>query len=151
MWIPREVLSTFSNASIVMSYASALLGSGMRRLLVWQAAIVLLIGALVWIRYGRPHGLSLLYGGGLAMIVSALLGWRLQKINASASMMTGFGVMHIYLGAVERFLFVAVGMGAGMGWLRLPPFPMIVGFAAAQAGYLFKLPEHPTGNTPRRL
>jgi ATP synthase protein I len=146
--ILNEALAPFTD--VVMSYASALLNSGIRRLLGWQAIIVLVLGGGGGVFYGRYHAFSLLYGGGLAMVVAILLGWRLQKINASP-MQGSSGLLHIYLGAVERFVVVVLGMGAGMGWLRLPPFPMIVGFAAAQAGYLFKMPDYPTGNIPPKL
>jgi hypothetical protein len=83
------------------------------------------------------------------MSVAVLLGWRLQKLNCHTHTLSGFGALHIYLGAMERFVFVMLGMGVGMGWLRLPPLAMIAGFSVAQAGYLFKLPDRPTGSIPR--
>ncbi|CAK0746779.1 conserved membrane hypothetical protein [Gammaproteobacteria bacterium] len=120
-----------------MSYTSVLLGKGRWRLLFFQVVIISFIGCLVAINYGYYSALSILYGGFISMLVAWLLVWRLQKMNASTKVMTGFGVMHIYIGMVERFLLVALGMGVGMGWLHLPPFLIIVGFAAAQLAYVF--------------
>ena len=125
-----------------MSYASSLLRSGLRRLLIMQGLIVLLIGGMVSFRYGQYHAISAVYGGVLAMLVALLLGWRVQKVGVSGKMDGGLGELHLYIGALERFVLVALGVWAGMGWLRLPPFPLIAGFTAAQAGYFFKMPDH---------
>ncbi|CAK0751020.1 hypothetical protein CCP3SC1_10015 [Gammaproteobacteria bacterium] len=70
------------------------------------------------------------------MVVSALLGWRmLGIIDARLSL------LRVSLGALERFLLVLLGLWAGIGWLRLAPLALIMGFVAAHIGYFFKLPD----------
>jgi len=123
-----------------MSYASALLRSGVRRLLIFQAAIVLIVGFGMLVSYSRYSALSTLYGGGLAMWMAVLLAWRVQKIGMKSGRSNKW---HMYLEALERFLLVTLGIWAGMSWLRLLPLPLIVGFATAQVGYFFRLTERP--------
>jgi ATP synthase protein I len=113
----------------------------MYRLFVWQTIIVSLTGGVILLGYGSYYAISIFYGGTIAIVASLLLGWRLKRLSTSVKVS---GFVHIYIGALERFVLVVAGMAIGMGWLRLSPFPIIMGFAVAQLGYLFKLPDRPT-------
>jgi len=126
-----------------MIYTSALLKSGRRRLAVWQSVIVLMVGCVVWMVHGHYYGLSVFYGGGLALVISFLLGWRLQKVVNLGRAMNGFDLLQISFGALERFVLVALGMACGIAWIGLAPWAMILGFTAAQIGYFFKMPDRP--------
>ena len=41
----------------------------------------------------------------------------------------------LYLGAMERFAFVAVAFAVGLGALGLAPVPLLAGFGGAQCAY----------------
>ena len=46
------------------------------------------------------------------------------------------GVLTLYLGVIQRFVFVLVMFGVGMGVLKLMPLPMIGTFTIAQVAFL---------------
>ncbi|MGH7087241.1 MAG: hypothetical protein ACREFN_19910, partial [Acetobacteraceae bacterium] len=71
-----------------------------------------------------------LFGGGIGLAVSALLGLRLLRAARP-----GAGVAGLYLGAMERFAFVAVAFAVGLGVLDLAPVPVLAGFGGAQCAY----------------
>ncbi|EAR22950.1 ATP synthase subunit I [Nitrococcus mobilis] len=85
---------------------------------------------------GLEAALSALYGGGLALANSALLGRSLRAAGATAQREPKQGVWMLYFGAVQRFLLVLTLFAVGMGVLGLPPLPLIVGFAGAQVAFL---------------
>lgn len=129
-----------------MSYASSSLRVGVRRLLLWQLAITFSVGGGIWFSHGHQHAVSALYGGLLSVLIALLLGWSVHKSTSSDF---GFGAFHLYFGVIERFILLGVGVWVGMGWLRLPPFPLIAGFTATQAGYLFKIQDD-SKKSPRK-
>lgn len=122
-----------------MSYAYALLARGIRRVLIWQLIIVVCFAVLGGVIYGYYHLISIFYGGLIAMLVTLILGWRLQKVNISIK--SAFSVIHIYIGVIERFILVILGFWIGIKFLALLPFPMIIGFSIAQIGYVSNLPD----------
>lgn len=100
-------------------------------LLAIQAVIAVAIAAGFYAHRGTPAvAAAALFGGGIALAVSALLGLRLLRAARP-----GAGVGGLYLGAVERFGFVAVAFAVGLGALGLAPVPLLVGFAGAQCAY----------------
>ena len=123
-----------------MSYAATVLRRGMRRVLLAQALLAL-AAALAFGLFGGPNTpLAVIYGGAIALLITLLLGWRVQRAGeVGASSATG-GTLLLYLGALERFIVVLAGLALGMGWLKLSPLPMVVGFAVAQLGFLINVP-----------
>lgn len=75
------------------------------------------------------------YGGGVALLSTLLLGHRVLRAAAVAGSVPGRETAVLYIGAIQRFVLVMALFGFGMGWLRLQPLPLLVGFAVAQAGY----------------
>jgi len=134
-----------------MSYAGALLSSGMRRIIVWQALIMLLTAGIIGLIHGYYSALSALYGTLVAIIITFLRGWRMQRFTIPSTMSPSWELAYIYFGALERFIGVVVGMGLGMGWLRLPPVPIIVGFSLAQLAYMRKMPDQSPAQSQRYI
>ncbi len=131
-----------------MTYVSRLLRSGVHRVLMWQAVIVLVVACGVFlIHRERFDVFSALYGGAVAMMMTFLLGFRLQRAAAMNTAKSGLGdlrlYLYLYVGALERFGLVALFLGVGVGYFHLRPFLVIVGFTAVHMGYLFKLPTRP--------
>ena len=50
----------------------------------------------------------------------------------------GSEVLFFYVGAAQRFVTTLVLFAVGMVWLKLAPIPLLMTFALAQLGYLFK-------------
>lgn len=104
--------------------------------LVIQAALAVICAAVVMFVADTEAGLAAGYGGMLALANSYLLARRVEQAGALARSSPTQGVYALYLGAVQRFVLVLVALGIGMGVLKLPPGPMLLGFAVTLAGYL---------------
>ncbi|ROR34336.1 ATP synthase subunit I [Inmirania thermothiophila] len=108
----------------------------MGRVLLAQAALALLAGALFAARSGAEAGLAAVYGGAIVVLNGLLLRRHLAAIRPEAA---ARGAATLYLGLVQR-LVLAVGLLAvGLGLLELAPLPLVAGFIAAQFGYLFNI------------
>jgi len=99
-------------------------------LLAIQAGITLAVAAGFYVYQGPAAACSALYGGAIAMGVSGLLAFRLARASRP-----GAGLAGLYLGAAERFIFVAAAFGGGIAAIGLAPLPMIAGFGIAELGY----------------
>ncbi len=100
-------------------------------------AQVLLAGttAALFLIQGIGESLAGLYGGGIAVGNGLLLARRAARAASDLHPDPGSDVRSMYAGAIERLVFTLVALGLGMGWLRLDPVPMLVGFAVVQLGY----------------
>ncbi|HEX5418614.1 MAG TPA: ATP synthase subunit I [Gammaproteobacteria bacterium] len=100
-------------------------------LLAVQAGIALLAGAAFYLHaHSITAAEAALYGGGIGMGASALLGYRVLRAARP-----GAGLGGLYIGALERFIFVGAAFAVGLAVLKLAPVAMIVGFGGAQCAY----------------
>jgi len=106
------------------------LGFSMRSLLIMQLVIVLL-GAVVSVQYfGQQAILPALYGGAIALANTMLLSGGIKKLDELAKTSPQTGVMSLMLGVLQRFVFVLVALGIGLGALKLLPMPLLGTFMA---------------------
>jgi ATP synthase protein I len=124
----------------MISYSARVLRAGLRKTLMVQLLLVTAAGIGAYLVYGSAAAAGTLYGGAVAVIVAVLLAWRVQRAGEIGGSDVQRGTVQLYLGAVERFVFVLLAIGLGIAVLKLAPLPMIAGFAVAQLGYLTKLP-----------
>ena len=103
------------------------LRNGVRRVVLFQALLTLLVAAVFGYKHGRPEFLSALYGGGTAMLLS---GWRGLGVWCAR----GLGSM--YANAIARYGIAVLCLGLGMGVWKLVPLPLIAAFVVAQFGFL---------------
>ena len=108
----------------------------MRSLLLIQAILVLIGIAVSFYFIGEAGLLPAAYGGAVAIANSILLSRRLQSAGEMAESNPEGGVLTLYLGVVQRFVFVLVMFGIGMGVLKLLPPPMLGTFAVAQLAFM---------------
>lgn len=100
-------------------------------LLAIQAVLTLMIAAGFYVYRGQySAALAAMYGGGVAIVVSLMLAFRLARAARP-----GAGIAGLYLGALERFVFVLVATGAGIALIRLDPIALIAGFVGAELAY----------------
>lgn len=100
-------------------------------LLTIQAVLTLMIAAGFYMYRGQYSvALAAMYGGGVGIVVSLMLTFRLARAARPGS-----GIAGLYLGALERFAFVLVATGAGIALIRLDPISLIAGFAGAELAY----------------
>lgn len=114
-----------------MSHAARVLRATLRRLLFVQLLLVLPVALGYLVIKGGDSALAAGYGGIIALVNTLVMAWRVGRIgNAHA-------FVELYLGAGLRFALTLLLIGLGMGLLKLDPLALILGFAAAQLGYLF--------------
>ncbi len=106
------------------------------RLFVIQTTIVLLCVVVAWGYLGDKAALAAGYGGVIALINAWLMVRRLTRASQLAEADPTSGTYALYFGAVERFVFVLVGMGVGLGVLRLDPLPLLASFALSLVTYI---------------
>ncbi|HIQ14385.1 MAG TPA: ATP synthase subunit I [Leucothrix sp.] len=108
----------------------------MRSLLIIQAVLVL-VGVAVSFYFLRSEGLlPATFGGAVAVVNSILLSRRLESAGEMAKENPEGGVLSLYLGVIQRFVFVLVMFAVGMGVLKLQPPPMLGTFALAQLAFM---------------
>ena len=108
----------------------------MRSLLVIQAILVLAGVAVSYYYLGENGMLPAAFGGAIAIANTILLSRRLDVAGAMAKDNPEGGVLALYLGVVQRFVFVLVMFGVGMGVLKLLPPPLLGTFAVAQLAFM---------------
>ena len=107
--------------------------SGLRNVIIAQVFLVAAVAGIYSIWQGPAQGVAALYGGGIVLFNSALLGWRVRRADQlPADRM----VATMYIGAAQRFVTTIVGFAVGIGVLKLAPIPQIVAFAVAQLGFV---------------
>lgn len=113
------------------------MGRGLRNILLLQVLLVLLaaLAMLLW-RGQWSVATAAGYGGAIALTNTLLSARRVRRASARAAGNAAWGTLTLYVGMVERFAFTLVAFGLGMGVLRLYPPALLLGFAAAQLGYL---------------
>ena len=110
-----------------MNFAAASLRKGVRRVILFQALLTLLVAAIFGVSRGRFELLSALYGGAVAMLLCA---WLARGVRRA----TGLG--SLYANAVTRYGAAVLFLGLGLVVLKLAPLPLIAAFGVAQFGYL---------------
>jgi ATP synthase protein I len=87
--------------------------------LVVQAALTAVCVGLAWLYQDQHAALSALYGG----VVAAKRNIR-------------YSIYSLYFGALQRFIFVLVCLGIGLGGIKLDPVPLLLTFGIAQLAFL---------------
>lgn len=108
----------------------------MRNLFMIQLALVAL-GVLLFYAYmGQETLIASFYGGAVAIAHTFLLSRRLISAGNMANDNPEGGILNLYLGVIQRFIFMLVTFGVGIGILKLNPPAMVGTFALAQVAYM---------------
>ncbi|MGH8161843.1 MAG: ATP synthase subunit I, partial [Gammaproteobacteria bacterium] len=101
------------------------------RLLAIQSAATLAIAIGFYLAFGSllTAG-AVFYGGATAIVVSLLLALRVGRASQPGASAAG-----LYLGAMERMVFVAAAFIVAIAVLRLVPIAVIAGFIGAEIAY----------------
>jgi len=103
------------------------LRKGVRRVVLFQALLTLVVAVVFGYTRGRPEFLSALYGGAAAVLSSGWLGFGVARAR---------GLGSLYANAITRYGIAMLCLGLGLGLLKLAPLPLIAAFAIAQFGFL---------------
>jgi ATP synthase protein I len=108
----------------------------MRSILIIQF-ILMLAGVAVSLSYqGEVALLPALYGGAIALANTLLLSRRVAQAGEIAKTSPQQSVNALYFGVVQRFVFVLVALGFGLGYLKLSPVPLLGTFMVSQLAYM---------------
>jgi len=122
-----------------MSHAAEILSQGIRRVLLSQIALTLLTAAAAFALLGSAAALAAVYGGGVALMGTWLLGRRASRTPETAQQEGAGGQLALYAGVLPRFIVTLALLAAGLGGLKLAPIPLIVAFGLAQLGFAINL------------
>ncbi len=108
----------------------------MRSLLIIQLVIILLSVVVAVHYFGQSAMLPAFYGGAVALANTMLLSGRIKKFDELAATSPQTGVLSLMLGVVQRFVFVLVALGIGLGALKLMPLPLLGTFMSSQLAFV---------------
>lgn len=138
-----------------MGFAKDLAQIGVTRVVQAQAVITAISGAVTYLIYGQQPMFAAAYGGVTVIISSWWLANRLRRATEVLGKSTAnpgseddgaavvsdrdrtMGTLILFAGLGQRLLFIGAAFAYGIGYLGLPPLPMIVTFALASAGNIF--------------
>lgn len=108
----------------------------MRNVLIIQAILILAGVAVSRFYWGDAALLPAFYGGAVALANTLLLSRRVARAGEIAKTDPQRSVYALYFGVVQRFVFVLVALGFGLGYLKLLPVPLLGTFMIAQLAYM---------------
>ena len=110
--------------------------SGIERVALAQALLALLAAMVGGVFAGFNAALAALFGGLVALAVSAVLVWH-ERQSKRHPEWDQHRLFKMFIRAGIERLFVLVGLLAvGLGGLKLPPLPLLLGLLLAQFGWL---------------
>jgi ATP synthase protein I len=103
----------------------------------WAQAILAPIAAVLGgVFVGRDAALAALFGGLVALAVSAVLVWREQQSKRHPEW-DQHRLFRLFIRAgIERMLVLVGLLGLGLGVFKLSPLPLLLGLMLAQFGWL---------------
>lgn len=110
-----------------------------RKVISYQIIIGLGVAAVFYGLQGVWGAKSALYGAAVNLFMTYLLGRGVARAGHVALQSARSGMVILFIGVVQRFIFVLVLFGVGFAVLKLDPLAAIVGFGLVQLGYLISL------------
>jgi ATP synthase protein I len=110
--------------------------SGIQRVAMAQAALALIAAVIGGVFAGFDAALAALFGGLVALAVSAVLVWH-ERQSKRHPEWDQHRLFKMFIRAGVERLVVLVGLLAvGLGVLKLSPLPLLLGLLLAQLGWL---------------
>ena len=107
------------------------------RVLIIQFLLTAATAGVFLIVEGFPEAQAALYGGAIALLSAWMLARRMRTAELALQAGPQNGMQSLLMGAALRFILVLGLFALGMGWLKLLPLPLIIGFAVAQVAFVF--------------
>ena len=135
-----------------MSFAAVVMRRVVRRLFIVQLLLTI-FAAIACLAWQNINGFfAALYGGGITLSGTLIMAWRISRAGEAAlpGKQTGGkqqGYIEIYIGALQKFILTLVLMAFGMGYLKLDPLAILIGFAVTQLSFIAnKVDTSPASN-----
>ena len=98
--------------------------------------IVSIVVAGLFVFKGPWASFSALYGGIASIVVALLLSQRIKRATEAAQNNLKESMAILYIGAVQRFVLVAVFLVIGIAVIKFDPIAVCAGFALAQVSFV---------------
>ena len=128
-----------------MSFASVVMRRVVYRLIIVQIILTLIV-ALGYLALQNTSGFfAAFFGGSITLSGTLLMAWRINRAGDAALPGKPFsgkeegkqqGYIEIYIGAIQKFILTLVLMAFGMGYLKLDPLAILIGFAMTQLSFI---------------
>ncbi|MFN3398361.1 MAG: ATP synthase subunit I [Sulfurimicrobium sp.] len=102
------------------------------RIAIEQAAAVTLGAALAYTCLGEQAATAAWFGGFVAVANTLILAWHMRGAARVAGKSPGQELAGLVRSSMERFFMVALLVATGLGWLKLMPAPLLLGFVLGQ-------------------
>ncbi|GAO34931.1 hypothetical protein SCT_0311 [Sulfuricella sp. T08] len=102
-----------------------------------QAVTVILGASLLLIWQGRSVAVAAFFGGAVAVANALFLIWCMRAGAQRPVQEARQELAWLVRFSMERFLMVALLIVAGLGWLKLMPVPLLIGFVLGQMTLVF--------------
>jgi len=114
----------------------------LRKILLIQAALTVVAAIIALLVKTPSFALHLVYGGAVTSIGTGLHGWRLLKIvvpddDNDPIAVQGNAGAEVFKGSLLKLVAMMLLLGFGMGYLKLDPLAVLIGFIVAYAGFMF--------------
>ncbi len=104
--------------------------------LLWIQTLLILAGTGFSYYYmGSFDAMSAAYGGGTALFSSLILMRRTTRAIKSVEGGSRQVMALLYIGVIQRYVFVLLGLGIGLALLKLNAKPLLIVFGVAQLAY----------------
>lgn len=110
--------------------------SGIQRVAMAQAALALIAAVIGGVFAGFDAALAALFGGLVALAVSAVLVWHEQRSRRHPEWDQHRLFKMFVRAGVERLIVLVGLLAVGLGGLKLSPLPLLLGLLLAQLGWL---------------
>jgi len=111
------------------------IGESANKVKIIQVAIIVIVAVVFFFLLGQWYSLSALFGGGVALTYTLLLGWNVSF----AASKEGYEQQALYLGAVVRFIIVTLLLIVGLGLIKFNAMAAVISFCLAQIAYVISL------------
>ncbi len=133
----RQSLTPPLNAAIIAAlFNTEEQEKRLARKVLWLQATVISIAASMAAYYWKSspqYATAVLGGGGVSVLNSALLAWRMSRVAGSSDKDAHLQLRLLYFYAAERFLAVVALLGICLAVLKFSPLGILSGFVLGQA------------------
>ena len=101
-----------------------------------QAAMIVTMALLAWGWQGWTVAVAVMFGGGVALLNSAMLVWRWHRGLRDYHCDGERHLRTFYRSSLERFFVVGMMLAVGLVSLGLAPLPLLTGFIVGQLAWV---------------
>ncbi|PIQ10375.1 MAG: hypothetical protein CO125_11250 [Hydrogenophilales bacterium CG_4_9_14_3_um_filter_59_35] len=102
------------------------------RIVSLQAVSVVSMASLLFFLLGKEAAIAVFFGGAVAVANALFLTWCMHAGAQRPVQEARQELAWLVRFSMERFLMVALLIVAGLGWLKLMPTPLLIGFVLGQ-------------------